>query len=279
MQTLKKLRQLKYLVKACIYLQYPRKNVYNFMNKGLILAKVSRRNVPKNCYISWKTNLLVKSHYNDLQKFVSNNPDFDFYFYTDDAQDKWMQTNMRGTEIYSIYKRAIYGASRSDIFRICLLDKFGGVFFSINRLVQLPLKDLVGDGLNFVVSFDPGLLKRTNVSKKIPLEFRDNAIIQWGMISPPRHEILQIAMSRIVENAKYYSGREFSPPKEAIWNFDGPYMLTRALDEYLSKYKNPKVTFRGLNYSNSMYVPRGAIFRYAVEPSYLGDLKGKILKE
>jgi mannosyltransferase OCH1-like enzyme len=190
-----------------------------------------------------------------------------------------MKINTEGTEIYDIYKRVIYGASRSDIFRTCLLEKFGGVFFSINRLIQLPLKDLVGDGSNFVVSFDPGIYKRTNVSKIIPLEFRDNAVIQWGMISPPHHEILQIAISRIVKNAKYYSGREFSPPKEAIWNFDGPYMLTRALDEYLSSSKTPKITIEGFNYNNSMYIPRGAIFRYAVEPSYLGDLKGKILKD
>jgi mannosyltransferase OCH1-like enzyme len=279
MQTFRRIRQLKYLIKAIIYLQYPRKNVYDFMNMGLMSIQTSNNSIPKNCYISWKTNLLVKSHYTDLQSFVISNPDFNFYFFTDDEQDKWMKINMGGTEIYDIYKRVIYGASRSDIFRTCLLEKFGGVFFSINRLIQLPLKDLVGNGSNFVVSFDPGIYKRINVSKIIPLEFRDHAVIQWGMFSPPHHQILQIAISRIIKNAKYYSGREFSPPKEAIWNFDGPYMLTRALDEYLSSSKTPKITIEGFNYNNSMYIPRGAIFRYAVEPSYLGDLKGKILKD
>jgi mannosyltransferase OCH1-like enzyme len=279
MQTPKKLRQSKYLIKAIIKCQYPRKSVYDFMNSGLELIQDSNNKIPKNCYISWKTNLLARSHYADLRNFVISNPEFKFYFFTDHEQDEWMRTNLEGSEIFDIYRRAIYGASRSDIFRACLLEKFGGAFFSVNRLIQFPLKKLIGDGSNFVVSFDTGKYERPTASKSIPPELRAKAVIQWGMISPPNHLILQIAISNIIKEAEYYSGREYSPPKEAIWNFDGPYMLTRAVDEYLSLKGSNKITFAGINYYNSMLIPKGSEFRYAVEPSYLGDSKGKILKD
>jgi mannosyltransferase OCH1-like enzyme len=279
MQLYKSLRKFKYYIKALISLQYPKKDVYDFMDIGPMSFPTSDEKVPKNCYISWKSNLLVKAHYKELQSFVLSNPDFNFYFYTDYEQDQWMKFNMAGTRIYDVYQRVVYGASRSDIFRTCLLEKFGGVFFSVNRLIATPLKDLVGDGSNFVVSFDPGIYQRANASKIIPLEFRNNAVIQWGLISPPHHQILRIAISQIVENARHYEGQEYSPPKEAIWNFDGPYMLTRSLDEYLDSINIPKIIFKGINYNKSMYIPRGSEFRYAVEPSYLGDLKGQILKK
>lgn len=94
MQTPKKLRQSKYLIKAIIKCQYPRKSVYDFMNSGLELIQDSNNKIPKNCYISWKTNLLARSHYADLRNFVISNPEFKFYFFTDYEQDEWMRINL-----------------------------------------------------------------------------------------------------------------------------------------------------------------------------------------
>jgi mannosyltransferase OCH1-like enzyme len=274
----KKLKQAKYFILAILKLQYPRKSVYDFMDSGLGLEPDNcHQKIPMNCYISWKTNLLARSHYLDLKDFVSSNEDFNFYFFSDSDQDEWMRVNLEGEEIFEIYNRSIYGASKSDIFRICLLEKLGGAFFSINRVIRLPLKEIIGSGSDFVVSFDSGKYERSGASEKIPAEFRDRAVIQWGMISPPNHMILKIAIANMIKDAPRYSGREFSPPKVAIWNFDGPYMLTRAVDECLDLPGEKSISFAGINYFESMHIPKGSEFRYAVEPSYLGTIKGKIL--
>jgi hypothetical protein len=89
---------------------------------------------------------------------------------------------------------------------------------------------------------------------------------------------LRIAIKNIVESSEFYSGKLFSPPKEAIWNFDGPYMLARSIDEYLSNPENTDYTFAGRNYFETMYIPKGSEYRYAVIPSYLGTKKSMTQK-
>jgi len=188
-----------------------------------------------------------------------------------------MAKNFEGSEILDVYQRAVFGASKSDIFRTCILLKHGGIFFSVNRLVTIPLSNLVGNGRNFMISFDPGPYIRSGVSDRIPFEYRKNSVIQWCLVSPPKHKILKIAIDSIVKSSKFYSDKFFSPPKEAIWNFDGPYMLARSIDQYLTDPENNDFTFAGINYFNSVVIPNGSEYRYAKAPSYLGEKKSKIL--
>ena len=275
----KKIIQTKYRTLALLKNQYPRKNVYDFMNPSPIeIWSDGNKRIPNNCYFSWKTNFVANSHYSSLKKFVLSNPDFNFYFFSDFDQDEWMKTNFKGEQILDIYSRCVFGASKSDIFRICLLEKVGGIFFSINRVIELPLKYFVSDDSNYVVSFDTSKFERVGASGKIPLEFREKPVIQWGMMAPPNHGILRIAREMIISSAPYYSERRFSSPKVAIWNFDGPYMLTRAVDKYLESTGRNFVTFAGTNYFDSVSVPKGSEFRYAVEPSYLGAKNSIILR-
>jgi mannosyltransferase OCH1-like enzyme len=277
MEIPKIMRRSKYLIRALIHLEYPRKSVYDFMKHGSSLKQNQHNAIPKHCFFSWKTDLLTRSHYIAIRDFVNKNPDFEFFFFTDKEELDWMSDNFSGSKILDIYHRAIYGASKSDIFRTCLMLKNGGIFFSVNRLLTISLSNLIGEGRNFLISFDPGHYVRGGASDRIPLNFRFNPVVQWCMVSPPNHEILRIAIKNIVKSSEFYSGKFFSPPKEAIWNFDGPYMLTRSIDEYLDNSINVNYTFAGINYFESMYIPKGSEYRYAATPSYLGAKKSMIL--
>jgi len=277
MRTPQIIRQSKYFIKALINFEYPRKSVYDFMKHGHLLGENPHDTIPKTCFFSWKTDLLTRSHYSHLKNFVEQNPDFDFFFFTDDQELSWMAQNFEGSEILNIYQRAVFGASKSDIFRTCLLLRHGGIFFSVNRLVTIPLLSLVGNGRNFIISFDPGPYIRSGASDRIPLEYRGNSVIQWCLVSPPNHKILMIAINSIVKSSGFYSDKFFSPPKEAIWNFDGPYMLARSIDQYLADLENNNFAFAGVNYFNSVEIPNGSEYRYAKAPSYLGEKKSRIL--
>ena len=270
-------RKSKYFIKALLKLEYPRRSVYDFMKRGDLVGKNTQATIPKICFFSWKTDLLTRSHYSQLKYFVEQNSNFDFYFFTDEQELDWMIQNFKGSKILDIYKRAVFGASKSDIFRTCILFKHGGIFFSVNKLVKIPLLNLIGNERNFIISFDPGPYIRSSASERIPLEFRSNSVIQWCLVSPPDHKILKIAIDSIVESSEFYSDKFFSQPKEAIWNFDGPYMLARSIDKYLADLENKDFTFAGVDYHNSAYVPTGSEYRYAQAPSYLGAKNSRIL--
>ena len=276
----KNIKKIKYIIKAILSNEFPRKSVYEFTIPGENLnIELGSRFIPHICFITWKTHLLVKSHHHELKKFVRSNPDFKFYFFTDNSQDLWMKKNFIGSKIYDIYSRVVFGASKADIFRICLLYQYGGFFFSVNKLVSAPLNKLIGDRTKFIVSFEPSKYVRLGASKKIPIIYRNNTAIQWGIISPPKHPILGIALNSIINNEKLFTGKIYCPPKNAIWNFDGPYMWTKAIDNYLISEPNAKVNFAGINFDNSAYTPKGSEFRYISEPSYLGVKRGIIIKE
>ena len=277
MEIPKTVRRLRYLIRGLIHLEYPRKSVYDFMKYGSSLEQIQKSTIPKQCFLSWTTDLLTRSHYFQLRAFVDKNPDFEFFFFTDKEELDWMRKNFSNSKILDIYQRAVYGASKSDIFRTCLMLRNGGVFFSVNRLVTISLSNLIGEGRKFLISFDPGHYARDGASDRIPPHFRYNSVVQWCIVSPPNHEILRIAIKNIVESSEFYSGKFFSPPKEAIWNFDGPYMLARSVDEYLSNSINNDYDFAGINYFESMYIPKGSEYRYATTPSYLGVKKSMIL--
>lgn len=277
MEIPKIVRRSRYIIRGLVHLEYPRKSVYDFMKHGSYLKQSHSNSIPRQCFFSWKTDLLTRSHYFELRDFVNKNPEFEFFFFTDKEELDWMNRNFSQSKILDIYHRAIYGASKSDIFRTCLMLKNGGIFFSVNRLVTISLSNLIGNRKNFLISFDPGLYARDSASNRIPLNFRSNSVVQWCIVSPPNHKILRIAIKSMVKSSKFYSGKLFSPPKEAIWNFDGPYMLARSIDEYLNNSENIDFTFAGRNYFETMYIPKGSEYRYAVIPSYLGAKKSMIL--
>jgi mannosyltransferase OCH1-like enzyme len=152
METPKIVRRFRYLIRGLIHLEYPRKSVYDFMKHGSSLEQNQNITIPRQCFFSWKTDLLTRSHYFELRDFVNKNPEFEFFFFTDKEELDWMKSNFSGSKILDIYHRAIYGASKSDIFRTCLMLKNGGIFFSVNRLVTISLSNLIGNRKNFLIS-------------------------------------------------------------------------------------------------------------------------------
>jgi mannosyltransferase OCH1-like enzyme len=204
------------------------------------------------------------------------NDDFQFWFFDDDSQDLWMQENFGNHPIYAIYNGIRFAASKNDVFRLCLLYKYGGVYTSINRCFNIKLKDLYSEPYKFLISFEKNTYER-ECAKDIPMEYRNLNVAQYTIFSPPRHKIIEIAINRIAELAPQYDKVIFDSVKEAIWRFTGPYSLTEAVDEYLTEYGSQEVQFCGIQYNNTCFIPIGSEFRYAKSPSYLGSRSRMIL--
>jgi mannosyltransferase OCH1-like enzyme len=255
--------------------EYPKKDLRPNINK-FTAAEFYKSNGDFNCFISWKSTRLTKTHAQRYIEFIELNKDVNFWLFDDISQDNWMEENFGDSEIHSVYKGIKFAASKSDVFRLCLLYKYGGIYTGINRVFNVRLSELFTDRGKFLISFEQNEYSRGSSQNQIPELYRNLNIVQHSIFSPPGHRILQMALDRIIQNAPSYDRVKFYSVKEAIWKFSAPYLLTDVIDEYLEEYGIEKIEFRGIQFNNSCSIPAGHEFRYANSPSYLGS-KNRII--
>ena len=272
----REMKKLKFFLIGILRKQYPkidlRPKVKEFTN-----ADFYKSESELNCFISWKSTKLTKSHAKNYLEFIEMNRDVQFWLFDDNSQDDWMEENFSNAEILSIYRGIKFAASKSDIFRLCILYKYGGFYTGINRTFNVKLSELFSDKDKFLISFEQNSYSRASKQLQIPGPYRNLNMVQHSIFSPPRHKILKMAIERIVQNAPLYDRVKFDSVKEAIWKFSAPYLLTDVIDEYLENYGTKDIEFCGIQFNNSCSIPVGSEFRYANSPSYLGSRNRIIL--
>jgi hypothetical protein len=232
-----------------------------------------------NCFISWKSTKLTKRHADEYLKFIKlNESEVTFWFFDDSSQDEWMSNNFYNHPIYQIYKGVRYTASKSDIFRLCILYRYGGIYTGVNRVFGVKLNDIYSERNKFIISFEKNTYKSDRPQGLVPVEFRDLNIVQHTLFSPPGHRILEMAIDRVVSEVDKFDRVTFESVKEAIWRFSAPYFLTDVVKDYINIYGLSEVKFCGIQFYGTCSIPIGAEFRYASSPSYLGSRNSMILK-
>jgi mannosyltransferase OCH1-like enzyme len=257
--------------------QYPKKDlkprVLSFNQKTFD----SNRGV-LNCFISWKSTRLTKQHAEEYIKFLKlNENEASFWFFNDRSQDKWMFNNFSNHPVYSVYQGVRFAASKSDIFRLCILYKYGGIYTGVNRVFHQKLSKVYSETDKFIISFESNTYKSNRPQGLIPEEFRDLNIVQHTLFSPPGHKILEMAIERIVSEAHKFDRVIFESVKEAIWRFSAPYFLTDVIKDYINIHGLSEVKFYGIQFDGTCSIPVGAEYRYASSPSYLGSRRSMIL--
>ena len=267
---------LKFFLKGILNLEYPRQElrpqVLKFEEE--LFAK-SQKSL--NCFISWKDTKLTRTHAKEYKNFIKLNKDVQFWFFDDNSQDEWMEAHFPNNSIYKIYQGIRFPASKSDIFRLCLLYEYGGIYTGINRVFDGSLRELYSEADKFLISFEQNSFVRQNASAMIPAEFKNFNVVQHTLFAPAKHEILRMALEAIISHAPNYNKVVFSSVKDAIWNFSAPYLLTHVVDDYLDNCGGGRVKFSGIQYNNRCHIPGGAEYRYASSPSYLGAKNRLIL--
>ena len=273
---IRRLKMLKFLLKGILNMEYPRQELRPQVLK-FEQELFDKNQESLNCFISWKDTKLTRTHAKEYKNFIKLNKDVRFWFFDDNSQDKWMGENYQSHPIYKIYQGVRFPASKSDIFRLCLLYEYGGIYTGINRVFDGSLRELYSGADKFLISFEKNSFVRQTASNIIPAEFRNLNVVQHTLFAPARHGILRMAMEAIVSHAPNYNKVVFPSVKEAIWKFSAPYLLTHVVDNYLDQFGMKNVAFSGIQYNQTCRIPRGAEFRYATSPSYLGSENRQIL--
>jgi mannosyltransferase OCH1-like enzyme len=172
--------------------------------------------------------------------------------------DAFMEDNFFGDPILKIFQGSKYMATKADIWRLCILHKFGGLYLDIDSTIKFNLEETLA-GRSEYLSFAGDTLH----SEIDPLEFPediffsnrkkiidnsllhpDHMVLNWCMFFKKEHPILQIALDDIRNNALHYWDREFNNTRRAVIHLAGPMSLTRAIWRYVeSGYKPDQETF------------------------------------
>lgn len=97
-------------------------------------------NIPCQVFQTYK-NVIPESVKEGMLKLRKQNPEFRFYYYNDDDMELFIKNNY-GHRVLRAFNKLIPGSYKADLFRYCVLYKYGGVYLDI-KLVMADDKKLI----------------------------------------------------------------------------------------------------------------------------------------
>tara|TARA_R110000868_G_scaffold220226_1_gene471360 strand:+ start:3546 stop:4190 length:645 start_codon:yes stop_codon:yes gene_type:complete len=138
--------------------------------------------IPKIIYQTYKT----KINQETIDELMLLNPGFDYKFFDDIDCLKFLQENFseKIAHTFTILKS---GAHKSDLFRYCLLLKYGGFYVDVD--------------IKMSVSFDE-IMKKCGESDLITVksQHKGDGLYQGLLISKPGNKLFNILINNIIEN-------------------------------------------------------------------------------
>jgi predicted SAM-dependent methyltransferase len=206
------------------------------------------KKIPKRFFSTWKTSLINSEQASYLKQFRELHPEFTFEFYDDDAMDQYMIDYWRDHPIFEVYKNSVYGASKADIWRYCILYHKGGIYLDFDSAILFDMNS-IPENNSELISFESNKLDLFVTDESLPnfeffkirnfkkdeLSHAEYPVLQWCLIFSKGHRILEIAINNIVEQSSFYINKVFTSAHNAIINFTAPIQLTNAVWKYVEE--------------------------------------------
>ena len=255
-----------------------KKLLYNFINKLIKKKKIDtvyidhfypakkykkQKTIPYNFFQTYKSYKVDNEFDLRFSKFRLENPEYNYYFFDDIEMDSYMEKNWSHRKIYQIYKDSIFGASKADIWRYCILYEYGGIYLDFDSSIEFNL-NIIPDNAEEFISFE-----QNKVSSQITKEYTpdyeflsnlpnkhkeiihpENLIIQWLLIYKKNHPILMSVIEEIEKNYEFFLGRKFKSAHLAIVNFTAPVILTKVVWDYV--LKNNKIYQTNIDFESKV---------------------------
>ena len=213
---------------------YPTKEVYNCV-------------IPQNIFQTWHTKKLPPLMFASIEKLKKNNPCFKHYLYDDNECREFIKNNY-DSHVLNAFDNLIPGAYKADLWRYCILYRYGGIYLDIKyvhtrdfKLINLIEKEhWVLDADNFGIY---------------------NALLVCKQGNP----ILLRAINQIVQNVKnkFYGTNCLQPT--------GPQLLSMFFTEEEKQNFDMKHNF--VNTLNNRYITLNKIIVMASYKGYLQESK------
>lgn len=102
----------------------------NFSDRIIHQTWTSEADIPRglrDCYASWR----------------ESNPDWSYRLWEDDDCDRFIEEQY--PDVLERYRSCPLGIQKADIFRVCVVHRFGGVYADLDMMCLRPLDDLLRD--------------------------------------------------------------------------------------------------------------------------------------
>lgn len=109
--------------------------------------------IPKLCHIVWNHKHVLDSNHpmiqNGLHNLIKLNPDWQVTVYTPEEIDAELKSILNDSDYSLVSKR--HFVSRIDLWRLFKMYNTGGLYMDIDKMVNIPLKDIIGDSISWVL--------------------------------------------------------------------------------------------------------------------------------
>jgi len=177
-------------------------------------------NIPKNIFQTHKSLNYVKNkpHLSNAMKTWSKySNEFNYYFYDNNMCDNFMKENFDAV-IYKAYSILPMGVMKADLWRYCILYKYGGIYADIDTICRINPNIFINNA-ELIVAPEPGC----------------NYFCQWTFAASKGSPILKTIIDLSVE-------RILNTPikgEHIIHYLTGPALFSDGIDEYLKENNLP----------------------------------------
>ena len=173
--------------------------------------------IPKRIYkTSWyPVNELHQEIKNVLQKTINTNVGYDVYYFDDSEIEQFLGEYDPTFRCLRAFKKLIPGAFKSDFFRYCLLDKYGGCYSDIGHQCLEPFETVC-----------------RNESLVLVKEIKNLGIHNGFICCVPGHPLMKYAVNKCLYNIEneVYGTTDIS--------ITGPTMLNEVYSELIEKIRS-----------------------------------------
>ena len=172
-------------LKKCLF--FDLHNYFDYMNNDLLLNKNPNTEIPLCIYQTWHTLGLPFYMKRNLESLKINNPEFTYMLFDDNMCRDFIEKHYNKDVLYA-FDNLIPGAFKADLWRYCVLYKYGGIYLDIkfNTINNFKLIELT----------DKEYFPR---DRKYPNLY---GIYQALLVCKPGNEILMKCINTIIKNVK-----------------------------------------------------------------------------
>lgn len=226
MSNLKKIKNLK---RKSLYNNSQKKSQKNslilcddlFRDIDVDTSKIDTTKIPKYVFQTWKQKTLSEEMKNNLLKLRDRHKDYTFFLYDDEMCIDFLKKHYN-KDVLDAFNSLIPGPFKADLWRYCVLYKYGGVYMDIK------LNCINGFNLNTVIHEE--CYPKDIIHKQY-------GIWQGFLICKPNNMILKKCIECICMHVKYrFYGHTFL-------SVTGPHLMFNILVKYNKHnlYKNSKM--------------------------------------
>ena len=181
-------------------------------------------------FISSTNNFWVSKSMFKKWMFYSENKNINLNIYSNKNVNDFMKEYFKDDLIYEIFKKSIIPVQKIDIFRICVIYKFGGIWLDLKS--QINLKKIIElyktSNNNGILLYEPRKIDVISTINKKQIKSFENVIHNGFFYLPKESKFLKYLLLKIKKDYLYFQDIIFSSPKQGIMNLTGPHQFTRA---------------------------------------------------